>query len=57
MVIWKYVAHACRKISFFQRRQKIQFVTALDQIKCPDQIKYQGLILRCAPISNICTIT
>ena len=35
------------------RRKKIRFVTALDLIKCLKQIKYQILLLACAPISKV----
>ena len=31
----------------------MQFVTALDLIKCIKQIKYQTLLLTCAPISKL----
>ena len=35
------------------RRTNIQFVTALDPIQCLGQIKYQRLLLKCAPISEL----
>ena len=33
--------------------KNIRFVTALDLINCVDQIKYQKLLLTCAPISEL----
>ena len=35
------------------QRKKIRFVSALDQIKCLEQIKYPRLLLTCAPISEL----
>mgnify|MGYP007015800062 CR=1 FL=1 len=41
------------KESRYFLRKNIQFVTALDLIKCLEQIKYQRLHLTCAPISEL----
>ena len=47
--ILEYVAHACRKIGLLG--EKIQFVTALDLIKCLNQIKKHIFL----PSKNACT--
>ena len=48
----EHVAHAWRKIDLFEEKY-IRFATALDLIKFLIQIKYQRLILTCAPISEL----
>ena len=45
------VLHASRKIGRFVK--KILFVTALDLIKCLNQIYQQRLFITCAPTSEL----
>ena len=46
----EYFAHRLRIIGLFGFLN-IGFVTALDLMKCLEQMNYQRLLLRCAPIS------
>ena len=47
----EHVAHASTKKNIFLEKKKIRFFTALDLVKCPEQIKQQKLIFPCMPIS------
>ena len=45
-------AHTWIKLGIFGQK-KIRFVTVLDVIECLKQVKHQGLIHTCAPISEL----
>ena len=45
-------AHASKKIDFFEDNKE-RFMTALDLIKCLEQIKWQRLLLTCVRLTSI----
>ena len=49
--ISEHVAKHEKKIGLFDKN--IRFVTALDRIKCLTQVKYQRLLLTCAPVNKL----